>query len=271
MSKMQQGGSNGFTAESGEFGPQSGSMPDQSMPEGNMPEGNMPNGQMGESMPGGQTDGSGQDMPQNMTPSSPPSGGNDSSGFGQGGDDSSGFGQSGMPSFGYGDNSMPSGGPGGFEGGQDRDMDAKWLGDDPEKTLSSICKNDGIPSDGEALTDISALDGLWKAVKYDSATSDDISYYKADISVDGNDMTLDISDPGQNTDSSGTDITGDCTGTASEKDGKLSATLKYDQDNAKIIFSNIYTLDGLDYIAGIYSDDSTEKDVYVVLLRPGQN
>lgn len=282
MSKMQQGGNGGMTAENGEFGPPSGDMPDQSKPsqsapDGNMPdqgmpggqsEGNMPGGQREESMPDGQTEGSGQKMPDNMGPSSPQAGDDNSSVFGDGS----------MPSFGYGENDMPSGGPGGFGGGPDREMDEEWLGDDPKETLSSICKENAIPSDGEAVADVSRLDGMFKAAEYDTGSQGDVSFFRADLKADGEDLSIEISDPGQfiGNGSDLKDITGDYSGSTTTQGGKLGAALDYKADDtddgskkgAKINIRNVYTKDGVIYAAGVYTDDSTNKDVYVVFMKP---
>lgn len=273
MSKMQQGGNGMMTAESGGSGPQAGKMPDQDMPsqsapEGSMPEGNMPGGQTEGNMPGGQMDGSGQEMPDDMGPSSPPSGDDHSSDFGDGS----------MPSFGYGESDMPSGGPGGFGGGPGREMDEDWLGDDPKETLSSICKENAIPSDGEAVTDVSRLDGMFKAAEYDTASQEDVSFFRADLKADGENLTLEISDPGQfiGNGSDLKDITGDYSGSASTKNERLGAALDHKADDdsdesrkgAKINIRNIYTKDGVIYAAGVYTDDSTDKDVYVVFMKP---
>ena len=69
-----------------------------------------------------------------------------------------------------------------FGGRPGREMEEDWPGDDAESAISSICGENGIPDGGEAVTDVSMLDGRWKVVLYDSTSDDLPAYYMGEVS-----------------------------------------------------------------------------------------
>ena len=256
MSDRQEGGDGSYKA--GSHGAENGKM-QESAPVPNSSE-----------APGNITEPGSSGTPSVQTPSAPeaPSShdSGDSASFGSGQD---------MPSFEKGETGMPSGGPGGIGREPGGPADDDWLGDDPEETLSSVCKKDGIPSDAEAVEDISKLDGMWKAAECDSRDSDGLSYYRAEISVDGDSVTLSLTDPGIRSDNGALSNTGDYSGNAKVKNDSLSVLLTPSEDGpngkgkaSRIDLRNIYSSDGNLYAAGTVTDSSGSSDIFIALWKP---
>lgn len=217
-------------------------------------------------------------------------------------EDVSGRDQKEAPSFGNGDSGMPpigqdgsmdgitgrGEGPGDSGGMRDefggrpgREMEEDWPGDDAGSAISSICGENGIPDGGEAVTDVSMLDGRWKVVLYDSTSDDLPAYYMGEVSREGNDLKLEISDPGQFLESGegNTDPTGSYSGSLSTKNDRLSAELSgssgssasSDGGKRTIDIRNVFTSEGKLFASGVLKSGDGKEETYFVLFRPDRD
>ena len=206
------------------------------------------------------------------------------------------------PSFGNGDSGMPpmgqdgsvdgftgrGEGPGGngemrdeFGGRPGREMDEDWPGDDAESAISSICGENGIPDGGEAVTDASMLDGRWKVVLYDSGSGELPAYYMGEVSREGDELELEISDPGQFLQSGedSTDPTGSYSGSLSTKNDRLSAELSGTSGSSAsanggkrtIDIRNVFTSEGKLFASGVLKSGDGKEEAYFVLFRPDRD